>query len=145
MKVSNNHRACNLKGLRAGQRGVAAIELASALIPLILLLLGIATFGALFHTQHVLTRAAEDGARVVSMYVGADQVVLKSRIQEAVNDSLGAYLRTFTSPPEVTGTNPVFVVVRMNYKDNPLLNHLPWADDWLPEMLQGRATASSLL
>ena len=145
MTASKNCRTSNSRGIGRAQRGIAALELAAALIPLILLLLGIATFGALFHTQHVLTRAAEDGARVVSMYTGADEPMLKARVQEAVNESLGAYLRAFTNAPEVTGTNPVFVVIRMNYKSNPLLSHLPWADEWLPEMLQGRAAAASSL
>jgi len=143
--ITETRRASTLKGADKAQRGLAAVELAAVLIPLILLLLGISTFGALFHTQHVLTRAAEDGARVVSMYTGADGSLLKARVQEAVNESLGAYLRAFTNAPEVTGTNPVFVVIRMNYKSNPLLSHLPWADEWLPEMLQGRAAAASSL
>lgn len=143
MKNTRSRCASNLKGICKAQRGIAAVELAAVLLPLILLLLSVSTFGALFYTQHVLTRAAEDGARVVSMYIGANEALLKARVQEAVNESLGAYLRAFTNAPEVTGTNPVLVVIRLNYKSNPLLTHLPWANEWVPAMLQGRAAAAS--
>ena len=48
------------------QRGVAAIEFALVFSVLFLAMYGIATFGAVFYIQQVVSRAAEDGARAIA-------------------------------------------------------------------------------
>lgn len=49
------------------QRGVAALEFALIFTLFFGVLYGAATFGAIFYTQQVVSRAAEDGARAISL------------------------------------------------------------------------------
>ena len=49
------------------QRGVATIEAAFLLIPLIILLLGIAELGRVFYQYNTIAKATRDGARYLSM------------------------------------------------------------------------------
>lgn len=49
------------------QRGVAAVEAALLLIPLVILLLGIAEFGRIFYQYNTIAKATRDGARYLSM------------------------------------------------------------------------------
>lgn len=116
------------------QRGVAAIEFGLVLISLFALLYGIATFGAVLVTRHTLTRAAEDGARVVSMFRSPTEL----QIQTVVRTSLGAPLKDtpgllVTAP---TSTDPVMVTVSYPYRDNALF---PAAGFWLPATITARA------
>ncbi len=48
---------------RGSPRGVAVVEFALVLIPLLLLVFGIINFGALMYDQSVVTNAAREGAR----------------------------------------------------------------------------------
>ena len=49
------------------QRGVATIEAAFLLIPLVILLLGIAELGRVFYQYNTIAKATRDGARYLSM------------------------------------------------------------------------------
>lgn len=49
------------------QRGVAAVEAAFLLIPLVILLLGIAELGRVFYQYNSIAKATRDGARYLSM------------------------------------------------------------------------------
>lgn len=122
------------------QRGVAAIEFAFVFLVLFLLLYGIATFGAVLYAQQAITRAAEDGARVVSTFHDPTE----PQIRSVVLDALGAPLRdatglTVTAP---FGTDPVVVTVTYPYRNNALLPAIPLVGNWMPERLQGRAAAA---
>lgn len=54
-------------GSRMFQRGVAAVEAAFLLIPLVILLLGIAELGRAFYQYNTVAKATRDGARYLSM------------------------------------------------------------------------------
>lgn len=116
------------------QHGVAAIEFGIVLVSLFALLYAIATFGAVLVTRHTLTRAAEDGARVVSMFRSPTEL----QIQTVVKTSLGSPLKDtpgllVTAP---IGTDPVLVTVTYPYRDNALF---PSAGFWLPSAITTRA------
>ena len=51
------------------QRGVAAVEAAFLLVPLVILLLGIAELGRVFYQYNTIAKATRDGARYLSMMV----------------------------------------------------------------------------
>lgn len=53
-------------------RGVAAIEFAFVLIPLILMVFGVAEFGRALYQYNTLTKAVRDSARMLSQYNPAD-------------------------------------------------------------------------
>ncbi|CAN7607261.1 TadE/TadG family type IV pilus assembly protein [Variovorax paradoxus] len=125
------------------QLGVAAIEFAFIFVAIFLFLYCIATFGVVFYTQHILTRAAENGARVVSMYSQSTPTELQSRIESAVRESLGPLLQEVSDTPQVVLGTPVIVTVRYAYRSKPILPVLPLISAWVPEFLQGRAVAAS--
>lgn len=92
-------RTCAL--LKTTQRGAAAIEFALVLPILIALLYGIVTFGDLFYTQMIVTRAASDAARAVSaLPKSADSTAQQTKANSVAQDSL----RT-TYPVLPVGTN----------------------------------------
>ena len=125
------------------QLGVAAIEFAFIFVAIFLFLYCVATFGVIFYTQHILTRAAENGARVVSIYSQSTPTELQSRIKSAVSESLGPLLQDASDTPQVVLGNPVVVTVRYAYRNKPILPVLPLMSAWIPEYLQGRAAAAS--
>lgn len=140
------------------QRGVAALEFAAMAMVFFVLAYGIATFGAAFYTQQVLTRAAEDGARASSVVTGLQAndarirgVVLESLASSAIvpagsNGSrqlrlawLQANLAALTIDTSSAGQVAVRVVY--SYRANPILAPIPLTQSWLPTNLTGRATA----
>lgn len=80
------------------QSGVAAIEFALVLLLFLSLFYGIATFGMVFYTQQAVSRAAEDGARAISLLGSTALVANDSQIQGVVHNSLAASL---IAPPGV--------------------------------------------
>jgi Flp pilus assembly protein TadG len=53
-------------------RGVAAVEFAIVLIPLVTLLMGVAEFGHAIYQYEALTKATRDAARYLSVYLPSD-------------------------------------------------------------------------
>jgi len=143
------------------QRGVAAIEFAFIFTVMLLFAYGITTFGAVLYTQQVVSRAAEDGARAVTM-LSSKLIANDPKIQGAVYDSLAAAL---VVPIESSGsladrlawvkTNAkvnvstsgtdrrVTVSVVYDYSANRILPVLSLLDTdlWMPNNLVGQATA----
>lgn len=64
---------------RAGRarcaQGVAAVELALLLVPLLLVVLGVAEFGRAIHTFNTLAKGARDGARHLAQFGPGDAAV----------------------------------------------------------------------
>lgn len=143
---------------RKPQRGVAAIEFAAMSMVFFLLIYGIATFGAAFYTQQVLTRAAEDGARASAVVTGLQandarirSVVLESLASSAIVPPAAAssrqlrlaWLQSNLAALTIDTSNASQVAVRVvyAYRANPILAPIPLTQSWLPTNLIGRATA----
>ncbi|WP_256330864.1 TadE/TadG family type IV pilus assembly protein [Variovorax sp. YR266] len=150
------------------QRGVAAIEFAFVFMALFFLIYGLATFGAVFYTQQVVSRAAEDGARAVPMMLSPVIAADDARIKATVYDSLAAALvvpaaNSSTSSSKrswiasnttvavtlsgAAGTSPnttAVVTVTYPYSANRLLPTLPVLDTsrWMPDTLRSQATVA---
>ncbi|MFH0130716.1 TadE/TadG family type IV pilus assembly protein [Variovorax sp. VaC1] len=143
------------------QRGIAAIEFSFVFMALFFVVYGIATFGAVFYTQQVVSRAAEDGARAVPMMLAPPLTADDPRIKATVYDSLTAALVVPSSESNkynwiaanttvtvaLSGSAPsatAVVTVTYPYSANRLLPTLPVLDTsrWMPDMLQSRATAA---
>lgn len=81
-----------IRGLSArlnGQRGLAALEFAWVALALLGCLYLIATFGAVLYTQQVISRAATDGALVIS---SASRSFNESAVVDVVEKSLARSL-----------------------------------------------------
>lgn len=147
------------------QRGVAAIEFAFVFTVMLLALYGIATFGAVLYIQQAVSRAAEDGARAVTM-LPTKLVTDDPQIQRAVRESLATALvvpnesngnlaarlawieANTTIQIKVTNGDPrAIVVVTYDYSANRMLPSLPVLDIslWMPDDLIGQATATQAL
>ena len=143
------------------QRGVAAIEFAFIFTVMLLVTYGITTFGAVLYTQQVVSRAAEDGARAVTM-LPSKLVADDPKIQGAVYDSLAAalvvpiersgnladrlaWVKTNTKVNiSIGGTDRrATVSVVYDYSANRILPVLSLLDTdlWMPNNLIGQATA----
>ena len=57
---------------RSGQRGVAVVEFAILLVPLLVILTGITEFGRAMYTYNTLAKAARDAARLMSTQTPTD-------------------------------------------------------------------------
>lgn len=142
---------------RIAQRGVAAIETALVLLLFITLVYGIATFGAVFYTQQVVSRAAEDGARALTALnspfasgsvpgtTGAVQSVVwdsmaSSLIVPAASNGSAAARRSWLAAnvPVVVASNGL-VTVSYPYAANRILNI---SAPWEPATIVGRARLS---
>lgn len=83
---------------RRRQGGVAAIEFALVFSLLLLFLYGVTTFGSVMYTQQAVSRAAEDGARALTVFNGSLTSAHISAVQGVVYDSLSTSL---VGPPDV--------------------------------------------
>jgi hypothetical protein len=124
------------------QRGVAAIEFALVFMLLFIALYGVVTFGAIFYTQQVISRAAEDGARAAMLMPDQENVC------HVVSASLASSLLVPTPTCLVKQCSPAdascaVVEVTYLYKDNPILPPVSLLDtSWVPEKLQSTATVA---
>lgn len=143
------------------QSGVAAIEFALVFSLLILVLYSIATFGAALYTQQVVTRAAEDGARAISLLPPSDPLVDDdARIQGVIFNSLNTSViaptvsrswieqkvkvRITKQPGSATGIPPAQATIDVNFpydSVSKLLPSLPLIGS-SPEKLTSRAIAA---
>lgn len=120
------------------QRGVAAIEFALVLMALLLLLYGLATFALVIYTQHMLTRAAEDGARVVLLFNNVTESQVRATVLESMSAPWNDASDLQVSSP--MNTNPIVVTITYPYSTNALLPRLPLTANWMiPETLRAHA------
>lgn len=123
------------------QRGIAAIEFGLVLMLLILLIYGIATFGAMIYTQHLLTRAAEEGARVVTLFDNPTETHIRTVVIESLHAPWKNAPGLQVSAP--MNTNPIVVTVSYPYRANAILAPLPFTGGWIiPETLRARAAVA---
>lgn len=148
-----NSRARHSPHTGRRQRGIAAIEFALVFMLLFIALYGVVTFGAIFYTQQVISRAAEDGARAARLL---PQPPSLASVCQAVSNSLASSLvPPLTCPSSasdltsvsLTGCSPAdascAVTVTYRYGDNPILPLVSLFDtSWVPPKLQSRATVA---
>lgn len=105
-------------GHRAGQ---ALLEFAIAAPILILLILGIVAFGAMFSHQIILNNATREGARagVVGSTDAQIDAIVRQRASTLPNYSNPSYLEVYISPPQGDAARAVGnpLVVQVRYKD----------------------------
>ena len=152
-----------VRSLARAQRGVAAIEFALVFLLFVSILYGVASLGAVFYTQQVLARAAEDGARAVSLLGATPVTANDGRINTVVLTSLASSLIAPSSvgtsqaarsswvanPSNVSVTvdtacggvsGCVKVTVAYQYANNRILPVLPLIS-WAPSTLTAFAVA----
>lgn len=155
-------------GMQRQQRGIAAIEFSFVFMAMFFMIYGVATFGAVFYVQQVVSRAAEDGARAIPMLVVPPLAANDSRIRDTVYDALATALIVPTSDSNsdvakrtwiaakatvdvalsgAAGAGPnttAVVTVTYPYSANRLLPTLPFFDSsrWMPDTLRSQATAA---
>jgi Flp pilus assembly protein TadG len=77
---------------RSGERGAAAVEFALVMVPLLLILFGIISYGYLLSFRQAISQGAAEGARAVAVKpAGTDPATLQAVMEAAVNDALDSY------------------------------------------------------
>lgn len=94
-------------------KGQSLVELALVLPLILLLLMGVAEFGRVFHTYLIITQGSREAARLA--VVGGGDTAITRRVEEVTNTSLDeSKLQIEISPAErerIRGT-PVIVTVK---------------------------------
>ena len=116
-----------MKNKIKNQRGVAAVEFALILIPLVLLVFGTIEFSALLYDKAVITNASREGARAGIVYSFPDRIA-DGEIVNVVNTYCGDHMISLggSSPVNTTITragnssgDPL--IVRVSYMYNFLV------------------------
>lgn len=94
--MTHLHSPLKLGKLSKRENGVAAIELALLLIPLLLIVAGVIEFGRTFWYYDALTKATRDGVRLMSM---ADKNTITGTKSEAEELVVAAANNAMVSPP----------------------------------------------
>lgn len=101
--LAAQHKACRPRA-RPAQQGVAAVELALLLAPLLLLLLGVTELGRAIYTYNTLDKTVRDAARHLSQHGPGDALIAAEARCLAVHgnpDCTGPVLAPGLSPREV--------------------------------------------
>lgn len=139
---------------RGHDRGAAAVEFALIVLPLLVLIWGMISYGVMFSYRQALSQAAGEGARAA---VAAPSASISSAATAAISNALGAFHQTCgttltcsISAP-TSGTMPngatcpsghtcVQVTVTYPYRSNPLLPNVPGLGIVLPATLNFTST-----
>ena len=129
--------------LREQQRGVAAIEFALVFTILFVAVYGIATFGSVLYLQQIISRAAEDGARTVTLLgpsVEDDDPRVRAAIRDSLaSSSLASLAANAVSEVNVSNPSHVTVTVFYPYRRIPLIPLIPLTESFVPGNLSGRS------
>lgn len=86
-----------------GQRGVAAVEFALILIPLVLLIFGIIEFSVILYDKAMLTNASREGARAGIVYAYPNRIG-NAEIINTVNNYCSAHMISLGGSSSVNTT-----------------------------------------
>jgi len=152
---------------RSMQRGVAVLEFAFVLPVFMLLLYGLITFGAAFYVQLVVSRAAEDGARIAMSNSATDDAIKSEVVNSLATSTIVPpsqsanytarrtwLLQQVNSSPSLVvvqrdsacngagATDTVSVIVRFPYSREAGTRQLPsLLGEWMPDTLVSCASA----
>lgn len=133
-----------LRARRAdGDRGAAALEFALVLLPMMLVIWGLISYGFMFTYRQALSQAAGEGARAA---VAAPTSSITSAATGAIGSALDSYGQTcggtltctVSAPTTVgcpSGHTCVTVTVSYPYRDNPIVPNIPGFGIVLPQTL----------
>lgn len=119
----DNYKHSFERNLKDSQRGVAAVEFAIVLIPLLIITAGIVEFGRVFWYYDALSKATRDGARYLSRSTLLDQTTTRTIVNNTIVKA-NVNVEDFDSDDVVIScipvtiiacTDPVYVTVSINY------------------------------
>lgn len=129
------------------ERGAAAIEFALVMVPLLLIVFGIISFGVMLSFRQTLSQAATEGARAAAVELNAGN--REAEGLAAINDALNSIdmacgqdgLVCDVGDPTACGTAEcVTVTLTYPYRANPIVPSVPLIELTLPEVLEYSAT-----
>lgn len=151
---------------RRSEKGAAAVEFALVVIPLVLLLVGIISYGFMLSFRQAISQGTAEGARAAA--VTLQEAQRQAQGASALNDAMGSYgvacnastdslTRASGGSTRVVGTCDVSapydcgvgspqprcidVTVAYQYRDHPLVPSFPGIGIVMPETLEYTATA----
>ncbi|WP_081682535.1 TadE/TadG family type IV pilus assembly protein [Pseudacidovorax intermedius] len=162
-------RARRVRHRRPSQQGVAALEFVMVCLALLFCFYGLTTFGLALYTRQALSRATEDGARMVGVLPAfgsasaAEQLAALDAIRNAMLDSLAGSLITPLSQSGSTETRRRWIADTVRIEIAPaaptstltLAVYYPYATSgvfpavplltqaaWIPEQLSSQAVVA---
>lgn len=141
-------RRCGLRR-RADARGAAAVEFALILIPLMLIIFGIISYGYMLSFRQAISQGAAEGARAAAVAVPGSDVTALAKT--SVDEALSGYQGVKCGQPAVScqitvgacTSQPAFATVTIDYdyKSRPLTPALPGLGIVMPDHLTYTAKA----
>lgn len=136
------HRRRTQQGTRS-ERGAAAVEFALLVVPLMMIIWGLISYGIMFSYRQALSQAVGEGARAaVAAPTASITSVATSAIGGALNfygQTCGGTLTCTVSAPSTVGCPSghtcVTVTVSYPYRDNPIVPNVPGFGIVMPQTL----------
>jgi Flp pilus assembly protein TadG len=127
------------------ERGASAVEFSLVLLPLVLVLYGLISFGMMFALKQSMTNAAADAARSA---IGATDpaVTARNTVGDRLNWLGSKYAATDSPAPSIAacasapGRDCITVTVRYPYKNKPLVPLAPGLGFIIPSTITSTAT-----
>lgn len=127
----------------ARDRGAAAVEFALVVVPMLMVIWGLISYGIMFTYRQALSQAVGEGARAA---VAAPTTAITSAVTGAIGGALNSYGQTCggtltcTTSAATTvgcpsGHTCVTVTVSYPYRDNPIVPNVPGFGILLPQTL----------
>ena len=126
------------------ERGAAAVEFALLVVPLLMIIWGLISYGVMFSYRQALSQAVGEGARAA---VGAPTGLVSSVATAAIGSALDSYGQTCgatltctisapsSAAPCPNGHTCVTVTVSYPYRDNPIIPNVPGFGIVMPQTL----------
>lgn len=130
---------------RARERGAAAVEFALVLVPLLLLLLAIISYGFMLSFRQSVSQAAAEAARAAALAPeSADrEAVARRTVEDVLGVACGSAYLQCSFPAQACGTQCVGVQLTYLYEADPTKPVFPGAGVAIPDELTYTAVARS--
>lgn len=126
-----------------GERGAAAVEFALVAPLLLLLVLGIISYGYMLSFRQGLSQAAAEGARAAAVAPAgaAREEIAESAVADALGVKCGSsYLACSVSTPATCSADCLEVTLTYRYGEDPSKPEFPGSDVAVPDVLTYSAT-----
>jgi Flp pilus assembly pilin Flp len=130
-------RDSNPSRARGREDGAAAVEFALLVVPLLLLVLAVISYGYMLSFRQSISQAAAEAARAAALApADADREAIARRtVQEVLGVACGSAYLSCTFPAQTCGVECVGVQLTYLYEDDPSKPVFPGAGIAIPDRL----------
>ena len=128
---------------RSDEDGAAAVEFALIMVPLLLIVFGIISYGFLLSFRQSVSQAAAEGARAAAVAppTADRQAIARRAIADVLGAECGSAYVTCTFPPQTCAPDCIGVTVTYAYTDDPSKPVFPGSGVAIPDDLSYTAVS----